>query len=153
MANLAYGKCAAVLPMRFVKEFLACFADSLNEKCPPKKVLFGTDYANAEVMHNQKGMALLKFDIECRWSLKHCMLDKHEPYETLIYAPLREILDIFAVRRLTALAWEPGIGFEESITFDRAAKNALRYDVRDMFASPENLSLDDDESDDCGNAA
>ncbi len=153
MANMACGNCAAVLPTRFVKDFLSCFADSLNEKNPPKKVLFGTDYANAEVMHNKHGMSLLKFDIECRWSLSHCMFDKHDPYKTMIYAPLRELLDMYEVRRFTALSWEPGIGFEESVTFDRESGNEIHYETRDMFANPESMDLDDDESDDCGNAA
>lgn len=153
MANIACGNCAAVLPTRHVKEFLAYFADSLNGKNPTKKVLFGTDCANAEVMHNKHGMSLLKFDVECRWSVNHCMFDKHDPYESITYVQLREALEACEVRRLTILTWEPGVGFEESVTYDKDEGNDIHYEVRDMFSNPENLDLDDSETDECGNAA
>ncbi len=57
---------------------------------------------------------------------------------------LEEACKELNVKRLIAKSREPGIGFEESVTYDK--ENGLYGESHDLYAEPSYDELDEDES-------
>ena len=61
---------------------------------------------------------------------------------------LEKAIKACEIHRLTLRSYEPGIGFEESATFDADKDKEVKYESRDLYPDPGCDFLDDDEEDD-----
>ena len=97
-----------------------------------------------ERQENKHGLARLLIQFDAAWSLHSCMIDGY-PQESNGNCPtLEEICKELKVKRLLAKSREPGIGFEESVSYDRG--NGLMEESHDLFAEPAYDKLEDDET-------
>lgn len=146
MPNWAMGECSAILPTRNVERFKSYFLGRTAEENESRKRFFYRTFVdNFDVENNNKGMSLLHVSFESAWGIYPCMIEQHldDPRCLTIKDAIRNC----EVKRLTVLANEQGMGFEESIVFDKDEANEVLFESRDLYKDPWNEFLDEDDMD------
>lgn len=143
MPNWAKSKMSVVLPTESADAFSSLFIAKENNE--NKDRYFARCFLhNVERENNSHGLTRLYIQFDAAWSLYSCLIDGY-PQESKGTCPtLEDICNEMKVKRLTASSREPGIGFEESIQFDK--ENGLTVESHELFDQPFDDYLDDDET-------
>lgn len=139
MANIVDANLSAVLPTTKLDFLKSYFCDNPNET----ECFFRTWIKNISVESNDKGMSLINLSFQCAWSIEKCLLKKHEEKDGVKYSLLGDVIDKCDIRRLTILASEKGIGFEESITYIKGTP--FIYNTRELCKDPLDEYLKDND--------
>jgi hypothetical protein len=150
MPNWAETDVAAVMPTRKVEEFKSYFLSHNPEENKDRKKYFGRTFLNdVNEEKNAKGMSLVRVNCDCAWSADSCMVEGYQSDGTEVeLMNLEKAIKACEIRRLTLRSYEPGIGFEESATYDADKDKEVQYESRDLYPDPGCDFLDDDEEDD-----
>ncbi len=142
MPNWAASEMSVVLPTENADKFEKLFIT--NDIKEQDRYFARCFLGNVERQENKHGLARLLIQFDAAWSLHSCMIDGY-PQESNGNCPtLEEICKELKVKRLLAKSREPGIGFEESVSYDRG--NGLMEESHDLFAEPAYDKLEDDET-------
>ena len=145
MPNWASGECSAVLPSRKADRFRSFFLEGRGEDNKAKDRYFARTFLdNYESEANEKGMALVRISFSSAWSAYSCLMQKKDDPKCI---SLKEALDECEVKRFTLHCSEEGIGFEESMVFDREESEDVIYESRDLYKDPWNEFLDENDVD------
>lgn len=138
MPNWAMASMSVVLPTRNAKSFESLFLSDDGKENESKKECFARTFLNqVEEEKNGKGMSLLHIDAQCAWSAESCLIEKHKGEEGKpTPLTLEEAIRKYEVKRLTLYSNEPGMGFEETILFDRDDGDDVRYESRETYKDP-----------------
>lgn len=151
MPNWCNTSMSVVLPTRNVEKFKDLFLDHDPEKNESKERYFARSFLNyfEECESNKNGMSLVKADFDCAWSVYCCMFDDSEVsyvnHKSTI--SLDDAVKELEIQRITGKSYEPGVGFEESITFDINGDERCQCDCRDLYPDPADEMLDEEEED------
>jgi hypothetical protein len=150
MPNWAETDVAAVMPTRKVEEFKSYFLSHNPEENKDRKKYFGRTFLNdVNEEKNAKGMSLVRVNCDCAWSADSCMVEGYQSDgKEVELMNLEKAIKACEIHRLTLRSYEPGIGFEESATYDADKDKEVKYESRDLYPDPGCECLDDDESDD-----
>lgn len=147
MPNWCNARMAVVLPTRNVERFKDLFLGHSEEENENKDRYFARTFLNDsdEVERNDKGMSCVTVDFDCAWSVWSCMFDRTGYVDEKKCPSLQTIVKELEIQRIIGKSNEPGMGFEESITFDIQGENGITCDERDIFPDPdcEGLEIDD----------
>lgn len=143
MANLAYGNMTAILPTKNVDRFKGYFLDGTMNDNKKSEYFHRTYITDDEVTSNDKGMSLLRISFECAWSVSGCMMSLNEGKDDNRCVLLEEALKKCDVKRFTLWSSESGMGFEESITYEKG--DPLNYQSRDLYKDPLDEYLRDED--------
>ena len=142
MPNWASSEMSVVLPTENADKFLSLFIsdDSRNEdRCFARCFLL-----NSERQDNKHGLTRLFIQFDAAWSIYSCMIDGY-PQESNGQCPTsEEACKELNVKRLLAKSKEPGIGFEESVTYDR--ESGVCDESHELYPEPCYDALDEDET-------
>lgn len=86
-------------------------------------------------------------DFDCAWSVWSCMFDRTGYVDEKKCPSLQTIVKELEIQRVIGKSTEPGIGFEESITFDIQGENGITCDERDIFPDPDSEGLELEDAD------
>ena len=128
MPNWAASEMSVVLPTENADKFEKLFIT--NDIKEQDRYFARCFLGNVERQENKHGLARLLIQFDAAWSLHSCMIDGY-PQESNGNCPTLE-------------SREPGIGFEESVSYDRG--NGLMEESHDLFAEPAYDKLEDDET-------
>lgn len=150
MPNWTETELVVVLPSRNAEKFKGYFLSHNSEENKEKNRYFGRTFLddfNEE--KNQHGMSCLRISCECAWSVSSCMIEGYpDDKEKGIYCmTLAEACKECEVSRLRALSTEPGIGFQESVTYDKDDDGKVNYESRDTYPDPWCEYVDENEVD------
>lgn len=138
MANYTESFMSVILPTSKVEDFKRLFIG--NDDSDEERDTFNRTYLIDMVIDVQnKELTLLRIDFECAWSIYSCMLEDNEGYPTLY-----DVIEKFDIRKLAIYSKETGIGFEESVMFDKYEDDELQYDSRDLFYDPRVMYLEEE---------
>ena len=138
MANYTESFMSVILPTSKVEDFKRLFIgkDDSNEE---RETFNRTYLIDMVVDVKNKELTLLRIDFECAWSIYSCMLEDNEGYPNLY-----DVIEKFDIRKLAIYSKETGIGFEESVMFDKYEDDELQYDSRDLFYDPRVMYLEEE---------
>jgi hypothetical protein len=139
-----------VLPSRNVDKFKSYFLSHNSEENESKKVYFRRTFLDdIDEDKNEHGMSCLHISCECAWSVASCIVDGNPEKndDGTRCPPLKEVCKDCEVSRLTIYSVEPGVGFEESVTFNKDEGEDIQYSSRDTYPDPWNEFVDQDEED------
>lgn len=142
MPNWAESEMSVILPTENADKFARLFItnDTKNEEKHFARCFLG----NIERENNKHGLTRLFIQFDAAWSIHSCMVEGY-PQETNGVCPtLEEVCKKLNVKRLIAKSREPGIGFEESVSYDK--ENGLTEESHDLYAEPFYDELDEDET-------
>lgn len=135
MANYTESFMSVILPTSKVEDFKRLFIG--NDDSDEERDTFNRTYLIDMVIDAQnKELTLLRIDFECAWSIYSCMLEDNEGFLNL-----EDVIRDFSIQKLAIYSKETGIGFEESVMFDRDEDEELQYDSRDLFYDPHVMNL------------
>ncbi len=145
MPNWAMGECSAVLPTRNVEKFKSYFLSQTAEENEDKKKYFARTFVdNVDGETNRKGMTLLHVSFYCAWGIYPCMVEIPDDPKCI---KMEDAIKECEVKRLIVHSYEKGMGFEESLVFDRDEGNEVLFESRDLYKDPWNEFLDEDDMD------
>jgi hypothetical protein len=148
MPNWTETEMAVVLPTRNVKAFKDLFLSQNPKENEGKKEYFGRTFIDdSSEEKNKLGLSCLHVTCECAWSAYSCLIEGYPGGDGHHCPTIKEAIDKNEVKRLTLYSKEPGIGFEETMTFDREKSPEVKYESRDLFPDPWNEAAFDDEAD------
>ncbi len=134
MPNCCYGNLTCVLPSKNVDKFRDYFLTGTINDQHRKVYFYRTFLTDDEVTSNDKRMSLLRVSFECAWSAEHCFLKPHEGKDKNSCILLEDAIKNCDVRRLTIWSSESGMGFEESITYEKGG--SIDFKTRDLYPDP-----------------
>lgn len=144
MPNWADSEISVVLPTENADKFEALFLEEDSDLNHDKERYFARCFKHySERESNSHGLTRLFVHFDAAWSLNSCMIDGY-PQENAEHCPtLEQACKEYDVKRLIAFSREPGIGFEEQITYSK--EDGLHYFCQDCFFLPGDDYLDADE--------
>ncbi len=145
MPNWAMGECSAVMPERKVDRFRSYFLEGRGEDNKAKERYFARTFLdNFETETNGKGMALVRVSFSSAWSAYSCLMQRRDDPKCIT---LKEALEECEAKRFTLHSAEEGIGFEESLVYDKDESDEIIYESRDLYKDPWNEFLDEGDVD------
>ena len=150
MPNWAETDMAVVMPSRNVNGFMGLFLSHDPKENEGKKEYFGRTFLNdINEEKNDHGMSCLRISCDCAWSAYSCLIEGYPGTgdDGHRCPTLKEALDRYEVKRMTLHSSEPGIGFEETATFDKDEGSEVNYESRDLYRDPWCEFCDEDEED------
>lgn len=148
MPNWTMTSMSVVLPTRNVSKFTSLFLGEDETKNRAKKECFSRTFLNEiHEEKNDRGMSLLHIDAQCAWSVSSCLMTKRENREKPVVLSIEEAIEKYEVKRLTVYSNEPGMGFEETILFDRDEGDDVYYESRETYKDPYCDFLDEEDID------
>ena len=145
MANNCEARMSVVIPTRYTDKFLNYFRNYGNLVEEENKKTFHRSYIDSvETMEvNKNGMSLLLINFTSAWSTYDCFLVERDDDRNTI--TLQKALKECHVSRMTLASSEPGVGFDESMTFDKRRGTEIHYESRDCYPDPEGEYLTDED--------
>ena len=141
MPNWAESEMSVILPTGNADKFAGLFIT--NDTKAEERHFARCFLGNIEREDNKHGLTRLFIQFDAAWSIHSCMVEGY-PQETNGVCPtLEEVCKELNVKRLIAKSQEPGIGFEESVSYDK--ENGLTEESHDLYAEPIYDELDEDE--------
>ncbi len=142
MPNWAESEMSVVLPTENADKFAALF---ITDDTKDEDRHFARCFlSKLEREENKHGLTRLFIQFDAAWSIHSCMVNGY-PQESNGKCPtLEEACNEFKVKRIIAKSREPGIGFEESVSYDR--NDGLTEESHDLYDEPFYDELDDDET-------
>ena len=147
MPNWAETDVAFVLPTKKVALLRSFFLSHNPEDNKGRKRYFARTFLNdCDVENNEKGMSLLRVNCDCAWSANSCMVEGYQnDSDDVELMNLEKAIKECEIVRLTLRSYEPGIGFEESATYDKEKSKDINYESRDLYPDPGCECLDEEE--------
>ncbi len=134
MANICYGKINVLVPTKNKEEFLNLFYGM--DKDGNYVGAWIDDFRDElEYIDLPNGITYIKGNISCRWSFESSSLNR-DGYSDEKFLTFKEAFEKYDVEALNISAEEPGVGFIETISYDRESDELYHevYDYVDMNA-------------------
>ena len=139
MANYTESSMSVILPTTKVDDFIKLFISKGEDD---ERLTFSRTYLiNMLVDVQNKDLTLLRIDFECVWSIYSCLLEDNAEHPNL-----RDVIKDFDVHKMVIYSKETGIGFEESVIYNKDEDEELQYESRDLYYDPLMLYLRKEES-------
>ena len=139
MANYTESSMSVILPTTKVDDFIKLF---ISKGGDDERLTFSRTYLiNMLVDVQNKDLTLLRIDFECAWSIYSCLLEDNAEHPNL-----RDVVKDFDVQKMVIYSKETGIGFEESVIYNKDEDEELQYESRDLYYDPLMLYLRKEES-------